>query len=183
MRAQKNDMQFSKDHDAGACRHDYVSVVSRRAQLIQVQLAIQTMWGLIDWFIGSHEQNPKSGVLKFHLHLKCYVCHRWAFEDGLWNFDGQGGSLSFGAGFKQMEASCVFWKLKAWCVFETLKYSQNNKLHVHFVTLKALRRKCHVFSEILKSSQKNLLHVYSETLKAHKNKLHVCTNTLKLLLS
>lgn len=34
-------MQFSKDYDAGACHHDYVSVVSRRAQLIQIQLAVQ----------------------------------------------------------------------------------------------------------------------------------------------
>lgn len=101
-------MQFSKDYDAGACHHDYVSVVSRRAQLIQIQLAVQkdVRLRLIDIMSAMNR------IL--NLRFLSYICTlNVVSQIELWkmvyeNFDGQGCSLSFGAGFKQMEASCVF---------------------------------------------------------------------------
>jgi hypothetical protein len=172
MRTQKNDMQFSKDYDAGACWHDYVSVVHRRAQVIQIQLAIQkdVRFRLID-LLPAMNRILNLRFLSYICTLNVMSVIDWALEDGLWNFDGQGCSQSFGLGFKQMEASCVFWNWKLpeewhWCVWnlETLSEEQASCAFWDFET--SQKNKLHVFSETLKSSRKNILHVYSKTFKA-----------------
>jgi hypothetical protein len=82
MRTQKNDMQFSEDFDAGACHHDYVSVVSRRAQLIQIQLAVQkdVRLRLID-IMPAMNRIPNLRFLSYICALNV-MCHRLSF--GRW---------------------------------------------------------------------------------------------------
>lgn len=142
----------------------------------------------LDWLIY-WQPWTESEVLKLCFHLKCYVCHRWALEDGLWNFDGQGCSQSFGAGFKQMEASCVFWKLKAprrvslMCVWnlETLSEQQTS---CAFCKIESSQKKVsYVLWDLEKLSEEHSSCVFWNFEGSHKNKLHVCSNTSKLLLS
>lgn len=104
------------------------------------------------------------------------------------NFDGQGCSLSFGAGFKQMEASCVFWKLKASRRVSLMCLKPWNTLRrTSFMCILGLwklseEQTSWVLWELKKLSE-HISCVYQNFQSSHKNKLHVCSKTLKLLLS
>jgi hypothetical protein len=146
------------------------------------------MW-VLDWLIywlPAINRIPNLRFLSYICTLNVMCVTDWALGGGLWNIDGQGSSQSFGAGFKQMEASCVFWKLKAsrrvslmclkpWntlrrtsfmCILGLWKLEEEQASCAFWDFEISKKNKLHVFSEALKSLQENILHVYSKSLKA-----------------